>query len=423
MKHWKKLWKELNRSIFVGERLQQNLRVLTYVSVFTAVLGLGLIILDFAIGETMPIPAFATFFGGTACAYFAGIRKNRAIACIFPTAFCAIMFTIYLFTGFMQGTGIFWSLLMPIGLSYFVGVKYCIYISTYYAVLYAVVFYTPLRERVAMYYPETIMLRFPILFVSLSVFTFIAMVQYHRMALRDMEYTDRLNAEVNRQTAMATERAARLELMSEESVHMLAMAIDAKDRYTNGHSFRVSAYSVALTRHLGWSEEEVHALQREEMLHDIGKIGIPDAVLNKPGHLTEEEFDVVKSHTTVGGSILDRSESMEGAANVARFHHERYAGGGYPTGCSGEAIPLHARVVTIADAYDAMRSDRVYRKGLAPERIREEFVQGSGRQFNPGLLDAFLELMDSGELDAVTAAANRVLSGAVGQNTTDKVPA
>ena len=118
--------------------------------------------------------------------------------------------------------------------------------------------------------------------------TLIAMVQYHRMALGEIRYTERLNADVERQATMARERAARLELMSEEMVRMLAVSIDAKDRYTNGHSFRVASYSAALARELGWSKEEVGTLWREALLHDIGKIGIPDAVLNKPGRLTDE---------------------------------------------------------------------------------------------------------------------------------------
>ena len=413
MKQIRTVWKELNRSIFVGERLRHNLRVLTYVSLFCAVLGLGLVIMDLVIGEKELIPAFATLLGGLGCAYFACIKKNRKIAVIFPCAFCIVMFTVYALTGFMQGTGIFWTLLMPIGICYFVSVRFGIILSVYYAVLFCVLFYSPLKAHVAAYYDEMIMLRFPILFISVAAFTLISMVQYHRMALRDIDYTERLNAEVEKQTAVARERADRLEQMGEETVHMLAVAIDAKDRYTNGHSFRVSAYAVALAQRLGWPADEVKALQREAMLHDIGKIGIPDEVLNKPGRLTAEEFDVIKSHTTIGGKILERSAGMRGAADVARSHHERYDGSGYPAGRAGEAIPLHARVVSVADAYDAMRSDRIYRKGLAPDVIRAELLRGRGTQFDPALLDTFVSLADDGTLDAVCAQADAQLAHAV----------
>ena len=320
MKQIRTVWKELNRSIFVGERLRHNLRVLTYVSLFCAVLGLGLVIMDLVIGEKELVPAFATLLGGLGCAYFAGIKKSRKISVIFPCAFCIVMFTVYALTGFMQGTGIFWTLLMPIGICYFVSVRFGIILSAYYAVLFCVLFYSPLKAHVAMYYDEMIMLRFPILFISVAAFTLISMVQYHRMALRDIDYTQRLTA---------------------------------------------------------------------------------------------EEFDVIKSHTTIGGKILERSAGMRGAADVARSHHERYDGGGYPAGRAGEAIALHARVVSVADAYDAMRSDRIYRKGLAPDVIRAELLGGRGTQFDPALLDTFVSLADDGTLDAVCAQADAQLAHAV----------
>lgn len=416
IRYFKNLWNELGKSIFEGSRLQSNLRVLTCVSVVTAVLGLVLIVMDIVRGEDLVLllAACATFLGGAGCAYFAHFRKNRRAAVAIPTAFCIVAFTLYAFTGMGQGTAIYWSLLMPIGISYFVGVRMDIVLSAYYSVLFCVLFYTPgIQARLAQYYPEPFMTRFPILFISLAIFTLIAMVQYHRMARRDIEYTDRLNAEVEKQTAVARERADKLAQMSEEAVRMLAVSIDAKDRYTNGHSNRVAAYSAALAEALGWPKEECYVLWEEALLHDIGKIGIPDSVLNKPGRLTVGEFDVIKSHTAIGGRILGNSTSLLSAADVARCHHERWDGGGYPAGLAGTAIPPHARVVSIADAYDAMRSDRIYRKGLTPERIRAELVAGSGGQFDPTYLEAFLRLVDDGTLDEATRRANEVLAASV----------
>ena len=407
----KAIWKELDRPIFVGERREHNLKVLTGVSLFTAALGMVLVIFDLIIGDTkVLIAAFATFLGGAACAYLAGVKKNREAAVVIPTVFCMVAFTVYLFTGLGNGTAIFWTLFMPIGISYFVGVKYDIILSAYYTVLFCVAFYTPaLRARLSEYYSDALMSRFPILFVALAIFTLIAMVQYHQMALHEIDYSERLNAEVERQTAVARERADRLGRMSDEMVRMLAMSIDAKDRYTNGHSFRVASYSVALAKALGWEQDELTALWRQALLHDIGKIGIPDIILNKPGRLTDEEFDTIKSHTKIGGRILDNSSDMSGAADVAHFHHERYDGRGYPDGLSGESIPAHARIVTVADAYDAMHSNRIYRKGLAPEVIREELLRGRGTQFDPDYLDQFLKLVDCGEIDRITESANNAL--------------
>ncbi|MBP5231066.1 MAG: HD-GYP domain-containing protein, partial [Clostridia bacterium] len=248
-------------------------------------------------------------------------------------------------------------------------------------------------------YTDTVRDRFPLLYFFLSVLTVFVMYQYQKSVIAELEQTSRLSSEIEKQTRFANERADKLERMSDEMAEALAKTIDAKDTYTNGHSIRVSRYSCALARKLGWSAEEVNDLEREAMLHDIGKIGVPEEILRKPGNLSEEEFEVVKSHTTTGGDILTGIEDMEGSAAVARHHHERFDGTGYPSGLSGDAIPLHARIVTIADAYDAMRSDRVYRGGLSRENIRRELVAGSGNQFDPDLLDAFLELFDSGELD------------------------
>ena len=398
----KQEWRMLSRSIYTGARLEANLRALVSVSIVTASLGLVLTVYDLAKGETaMTVAAFNTFLGGLGCWVCAGPLKNREAAAIIPTAFCAIVFTIYTLFGLAEGTAMLWSILLPIGMCYFVSVKYGILLSAYYTVLFFVMFYTPLKARMSLYYPDAFMARFPLLFASLTIFTAIAMAQYHRVSLLEQSYQEELSREVEKQTKVANERADKLETLTREIVQTLAVAIDAKDKYTNGHSFRVSRYSMALARSLGWSEDEIKMLGGEGLLHDIGKIGVPDLVLNKPGRLTDEEFAVIKSHTTIGGEILNQSGSLLEAAQVARHHHERYDGRGYPDRLKGSEIPLHARAVAIADAYDAMHSDRIYRKGLPPETIRSEMIRGRGTQFDPELLDAFLRLMDTGILDEI----------------------
>ena len=398
-KKLKETWEMLNRSIYRGERLEQNLRALTYVSMTTAALGLLLTVANIISGEKiMLLASVNTMLGGLGCWYCAGVLKNREAAAVIPTTFCAIVFTIYTIFGLGHGTAMLWSILMPIGMCYFVSVKYGILLSSYYSLLFLVVFYTPLQARMAQYYSEAFMMRFPLLFLTLTLFTAIAMIQYHRVSLVELDYQDELSREVEEQTRVANERADSLETLSREIVQTLAVTIDAKDRYTNGHSFRVARYSVALAEKIGWDLSEVRILGTEGLLHDIGKIGIPDAVLNKPGRLTDEEFTIIKSHTVVGDKILGHSGSLTDAAKVARHHHERYDGRGYPDHLRGEEIPLHARLVAIADAYDAMRSDRIYRKGLAPDVIRGEMIKGRGTQFDPTLLDEFLELMDTTDI-------------------------
>ena len=399
MKKIIEVYHNLNKSIYVGERLKANLSALTMVSIASALLGLVLIPINIATHQTtMLIAAVLTFLAASACGITAGVLKKRELAGLIPILFCTVAFTYYTVSGVGEGSAVLWSLLMPIGVSYFVSVKYGLLLSAYYSIFFGVIFHSPLQHRLGAYYSQSFMDRFPLLFLSISLFTGIAMVQYHRMALFEIEHTNRLNEEVARQTRVATERADQLERLSEEIVETLARTIDAKDRYTNGHSFRVSEYSVALARKLGWPEQELWELKREGLLHDIGKIGVPDAVLNKPGRLTDEEFAIIKSHTTIGRTILNGLEGMHAAEEVAACHHERYDGRGYPEGLSGEQIPVHARVVAIADAFDAMHSDRIYRKGLPYEMIHRELVQGRGTQFDPEFLDVFLKMYEDGEL-------------------------
>lgn len=185
----------------------------------------------------------------------------------------------------------------------------------------------------------------------------------------------------------------------------LAGTLDAKDRYTNGHSLRVALYSTKLARAYGMDENKTEILRYEAMLHDIGKIGVPDSILNKPSRLSDMEFALIKSHTVIGSDILKNMIAVPGASDVARHHHERYDGRGYPDSLYGDNISLNARIVCIADAFDAMNSDRIYRDALAPSVIRQELEKGRGTQFDPELLDIFLELFDNDSLhitDALT---------------------
>ncbi|MBR6643715.1 MAG: diguanylate cyclase [Lachnospiraceae bacterium] len=197
---------------------------------------------------------------------------------------------------------------------------------------------------------------------------------------------------------MVVQKTRQVEQLSFEIIATIASMIEARDSYTKGHSIRVAEYSALLATALGWKEEMVENLKYIALLHDIGKVGIPDRVLNKPGKLTETEFNIIKSHTTIGGDILKNIETISYVDAGAKYHHERYDGSGYPCGISGAGIPTVARIISIADAYDAMNSKRVYRDALPPEIIRKELVNGRGTQFDPNYLDIFLELFDAGKL-------------------------
>ncbi|MBP3239743.1 MAG: HD domain-containing protein [Oribacterium sp.] len=185
-----------------------------------------------------------------------------------------------------------------------------------------------------------------------------------------------------------------------ESIETFIGFIDAKDSYTNGHSIRVARYTRAIAEEMGCSEEELERIYYVALLHDCGKIGVPDSILGKPDRLTDEEFQVIKSHTERGGAILRHFKSLKNVEEGALYHHERYDGRGYPEGLAGEDIPLIARIICVVDSYDAMNSDRVYRNKLSKERIIEEIENGKGKQFDPEIADIMLRLIKNNKLDA-----------------------
>lgn len=178
--------------------------------------------------------------------------------------------------------------------------------------------------------------------------------------------------------------------ISEQAARTILKALDVKDNYTFGHSMRVAYFSLVTGAEAGLSADEMRELELSAIFHDIGKIGTPDAVLNKPSRLSEEEFMIMKQHPEKSFEILQDFPHFEKIAANARLHHERYDGKGYPLGLKGEEIPTAARIILIADTFDAMTSTRPYRKGLAYEVAFEELIQFSGTQFDPNLVKMFI---------------------------------
>lgn len=193
---------------------------------------------------------------------------------------------------------------------------------------------------------------------------------------------------------MTSAQKAINERLSFQIVQALADAIDAKDAYTNGHSRRVAIYAKEVAKRFGYSSKEQDEVYMMALLHDVGKISIPDAVINKPSKLTDEEFTLIKNHTVSGWSILRNIEEMPKLSIGARWHHERYSGGGYPDSIQGKEIPEEARIISVADSYDAMASRRSYRDALPQSVVREEIVKGRGTQFDPVFADIFLAMID-----------------------------
>jgi len=179
-----------------------------------------------------------------------------------------------------------------------------------------------------------------------------------------------------------------------DTIRALAAAIDAKDPYTKGHSERVAEMSVALAQELNLSDRDIEDIEYTALLHDIGKIGIEDSILGKKGGLTSQEYEKIKEHTIMGANIIEPVDFLKNSYKAIYHHHERFNGDGYPDGIKEKDIPLFARIIAVADAYDAMSSDRPYRKKLNKDKILKELKNQSGKQFDPKVVKALFSVLD-----------------------------
>ena len=395
-KNIKTMLRNLRIDIYRGYKRESNINVITIVCAVFSVSMLAFTIINLVQGYLNSMLLSLTSFllfgaSGTIC----WLKKNREIPAILITLGVALLCTFYTIRGTSEGFAILWTTLVPIALMYFLDVRFGIYFSVYFEILFIVCFLTPVKEHITGY-SELFMARYPLLYLCIVIIDSIAMIQYHNNTLEQYEYDNRLNDEVETMTRRVNERSEQIEEMSFQMIQTLANAIDAKDTYTKEHSLRVSQYSVALARALGWNERRISRLRYDAMVHDIGKIGIPDAILNKKGRLSEDEFEVIQSHTIRGYQIFEKTTAFPTAKLVARHHHERFDGTGYPDHLKGKDIPENARIVCIADAFDAMSSDRCYRKALSIESIREEIEKGAGTEFDPEYAEVFIKLLDDG---------------------------
>jgi putative nucleotidyltransferase with HDIG domain len=184
----------------------------------------------------------------------------------------------------------------------------------------------------------------------------------------------------------------------------LSRAIETRDPYTCGHSTRVTRLAEALARRLGWHEDRLAALRIGGRLHDVGKLAVSDTILLKPGRLEPAELALIRQHPAIGARMIRRFAFAREALPYVLYHHERWDGGGYPTGKTGKEIPVEARVLALADAFDAMTSARPYRQALAPLRALEEVERCAGTQFDPGLALAFVDVWSTGVVGAQRVA-------------------
>jgi putative nucleotidyltransferase with HDIG domain len=220
-------------------------------------------------------------------------------------------------------------------------------------------------------------------------------LENRRLKLENRAYQTNLEALVTARTEQLRQAITTLERSYDITLEALGNALDLKDAETEGHSKRVTAFTIAIARAMGLSADQIRVIARGAFLHDIGKMAIPDAILRKPGALDTEEIAIMQEHCYRGYQILKRIPFLTEASEIVYAHQEKYDGTGYPRGLKGEQIPLGARIFSVADTLDAMTSDRPYRAKLPFSVAREEIQRWSGRQFDPQVVNTFLQMPEN----------------------------
>jgi len=215
----------------------------------------------------------------------------------------------------------------------------------------------------------------------------------YRFDIQDGGEITELSGAIDRMSRTILGQVDELDRLFRGTVKALSSAIDAKSAWTKGHSERVTSYSMKVGAEMGMSEAEIKTLELAGLLHDIGKIGTYETILDKPGRLTEEEVEIIRRHPSKGADIIGHIKQLEDIVPLVRGHHESYNGLGYPDGLKGTEIPRMARILTICDSYDAMTADRPYRKGRTKEEAVEELERCAGTQFDPEIVNAFIKVL------------------------------
>ncbi len=377
-------------SALIGERdlWQQLLNI----AVLIAVVGsIASVFISIALGNSLI--AIAVFVIATVFAIFCLILSLKSKDVIYAAVLFSIVANFILFptmfftSGGYHGGMPLW-LLLSLVISWVVIRKKILYVIYGLGLVFqcgCILYSEKHPETVVFYESEHAVAIDVIQSLALVSLIFGIIIKYHSRAYeKKQEELDRANAKLEQ----ANER------ITLQSMYTLAKTIDAKDKYTNGHSMRVAKYSGMLAERMGLSEEEIDKITNMGMLHDIGKIGVPDTIINKTTKLTDEEYAIMKNHPVIGYEILSEMPEIKDIWIGARWHHERFDGTGYPDGKKGEEIPLPARIICVADAYDTMTSNRSYRKYMPQEDVRREIEKGRGTQFEPCIADLMLQIME-----------------------------
>ncbi len=296
--------------------------------------------------------------------------------------------------GANDGFSLLWYMLLPMITLILLGMPFGAPICIGYGLVIMLLFWTPLQNVLIYHYSRDYLFYYPIFYWGFCLLVVVMDIFYKRYQMMQTENEKNLEDEVQ----CAVRETQNLMV---NSVTTISQMLDEKDSYTQEHSRRVAEYSRLIAQNLAnasFTEEEISLIYRSALLHDIGKIAVPDAVLNKPARLTDEEYEVMKKHTLWGREILSGLKFLPQADLGASYHHERYDGKGYPFGLKGEELPLMTRIISAADALDAMTSNRCYRRHCERDYVIGEFEKGAGSQFDPDIANIVVALIREGRI-------------------------
>ena len=326
------------------------------------------------------------------CAVLSVLRpqKRTMVKRIASMALCCV-FTIFVVGGYNEGFAPIWAMVIPYATMSVLGLLEGTIVSTYILLMFVILFWTPARSWLLYEYSNVYCSRVPLLYMLCYVVSI-----YSNYKRQDAQL--RIKSEKARLAVLVEEEKRKIAKLTMQTIISISNAVDAKDPYTKKHSERVAKYSKQIANELRWSKQEQENIYNMALLHDIGKIGVPDAILNKHGKLTEEEFPQIRKHPIIGGEILKDLNFVADVSVGAYYHHERYDGTGYPQGLKGEEIPIEARIIGIADSIDAMNSDRVYRGKKDISYVLEQLEAGKGTQFDPNIDEIVIALIKNGKM-------------------------
>ena len=293
-----------------------------------------------------------------------------------------------------EGFSILWFFLIPFFSLIVVGMPFGAPLTISFGFFSMLMLWTPVHKYLAYSYSDDYRFFYPIFYWGFALLCVTMDIFYKSYLIRQTAYEEELKKEV--------ENAKKeMEELAISSVSTISQMLDEKDEYTNQHSKRVAEYSSLIAKTLDpkISEKEVDTLYRTALLHDIGKIAVPDSILKKAAALTNEEYAIMKSHTSWGKTILADMTFLPDADLGAIYHHERYDGKGYPSGIPNGDLPLMVRIISISDALDAMNSNRCYRKHCGRDYIISELEKGKGKQFDPDVADVTIQLINEGKIE------------------------